>query len=436
MKRRHRLSARLILLFIGVSILIIITLHIGFRYGIRDEFKQLTEPHLVEYVEHLRSQIGMPPDYLAASELAQRINLDIQINFADNVWSSSGEVLDDNKLKFHTHKLSNGRVVEVSHEEQRFLLRIKEPGIKLLLLTKDSLNSSQLPLVSSFTILAVLGLIALTYHLVLRIFQPIEAIRQGVARFGSGDLQYRITLHRRDELGELAQSINTMAEEIQGMLEAKRQLLLAISHELRSPLTRARLNAELLDESQPRERIVADLQVLEHQLSELLETEQLDSKHAKLDLQPVDPRKLIESVMQEHFINAHLQAQFKDSDGKIQVDPVRIKLLIRNLIENAIRHTPESARSVEILSKFTSLAVWHFQVIDHGEGIPEEHLSYLTEPFYRVDKARQRETGGYGLGLYLCRVIVEAHGGKLEIESKLGIGTRVSVSIPNTAKQG
>ena len=126
-----------------------------------------------------------------------------------------------------------------------------------------------------------------------------------MARFGSGDLKHRIALNRKDELGELAKSVNTMADEIQEMLEAKRQLLLAISHELRSPLTRARLNAELLANTEPRERIIQDLQILEQQLSELLETEQLDSKHAKLDLQPVDPFQLIKSVTKEHFPSEH-----------------------------------------------------------------------------------------------------------------------------------
>ncbi|MEW8535011.1 MAG: sensor histidine kinase [Candidatus Thiodiazotropha endolucinida] len=74
--------------------------------------------------------------------------------------------------------------------------------------------------------------------------------------------------------------------------------------------------------------------------------------------------------------------------------------------------------------------VWRVSVKDQGEGIPKEHLPHLTEPFYRVDKARQRETGGYGLGLYLCRVIAEAHRGGLHIESEPNLGTRVLITLP------
>ncbi|MES9941588.1 MAG: HAMP domain-containing sensor histidine kinase [Candidatus Thiodiazotropha sp. 6PLUC2] len=429
MKRHHRLSARLVLLFICVSILIIFVVHSGFRYGIRDEFRQFAEPHMVEYVDHIRQQTGTPPDIIAATALAQRLQLDIQINFPDHRWSSNGKLVDEDKLNFHTHQLSNGRSVQVSYDEHRFLLRLQEEDIGLLFISQDNWKGGRLPIIAITTILTILALIALTYHLVRRLFQPIEIIRRDVARFGSGELNHRISLKRRDELGELANSINTMAEEIEGMLDAKRQLLLAISHELRSPLTRVRLNAELLSESDQRERIISDLKILEHQLAELLETEQLESKHAKLDLQPVDPTQLIESVKNEHFFDALWQPHFKNAHQQIDLDPIRIKLLMRNLLENALRHTPDEARPVEVRSELSNEG-WHLLVEDHGEGIPAEHISHLTEPFYRVDQARQRATGGYGLGLYLCRIIVDAHDGRLSIESEPDKGTKISIFIP------
>jgi signal transduction histidine kinase len=113
----------------------------------------------------------------------------------------------------------------------------------------------------------------------------------------------------------------------------------------------------------------------------------------------------------------------------LDVDTARIKLLLKNLLDNAIRHTPDGARAPEIqlmLDKQQALIT----VSDHGKGIQARHLLHLTEPFYRVDPSRQRETGGYGLGLYLCRMIAEAHDGQLEIESAVGEGTRVMVKLP------
>jgi signal transduction histidine kinase len=263
-----------------------------------------------------------------------------------------------------------------------------------------------------------------------RLFRPIEIIRQDVTRFGQGDLTHRISIKRRDELGDLAQSINNMAGEIEQMLEGKRQLLLAISHELRSPLTRARVNAELIDRSEPQQRIIQDLQQMELELTELLETERLGSRHAKLEREDLSPATLLDDVLARHFPEAGIACRHLNDSSKFKLDSVRVRLLIRNLLENALRHTPADAE-LPILTSEGSRTGWRLTIEDHGEGIEAEHLQQITQPFYRTDKARQRETGGYGLGLYLCKVIVEAHGGCLEIESKPGEGTRVSALFPS-----
>ncbi|MES9970670.1 MAG: HAMP domain-containing sensor histidine kinase [Candidatus Thiodiazotropha sp.] len=429
MTRRHSLSGRLVILFICISILIALTVRTGFRYGIQGEFRSLAEPHLTEYIEHLLAEIGSPPDILAATRLAQRLQINIQIQGKDLAWSNRGEILDTRKLRFHAHRLSNGRPIEFNHDDHRYILRLSNDDSTILLSTRDRLDSGALALVIVGTIATILLIIALTYHLVKRLFHPIQDIRRSVARFGSGELDHRITIKRRDELGELANSINTMADEIEAMMEAKRQLLLAISHELRSPLTRARLNAELMQASEPRDRIIADLQLLEQELAELLETERLGNRHAKLDLQPVEPGLLIDSVIQQHFPTAVIDIKHENDNLAMELDAVRIRLLIKNLLENGLRHTPDSAPPVQISSRITE-GKWQVRVKDHGEGIPREHLHHLTQPFYRVDKARQRETGGYGLGLYLCRVIVEAHRGSLDIQSEPGEGTQVNFSLP------
>jgi signal transduction histidine kinase len=429
MKRRHSLSGHLLLLFFCVSVLIALTVRSGFRFGIQGEFRSLADPHLSEYVEHLVEEIGVPADTLAAERLAQRLQIDIQINSKALNWSNKAGGIDTDRLTFHPHRLSSGRLVGINHEDQRFVLRLQESDMTILLISRDLVDSGSLALIAGVTIMTVLLLIALTYHMVKRLFQPLQDISRSVARFGSGELDHRIHIKRRDELGVLADSINNMADEIEAMMEAKRQLLLAISHELRSPLTRARLNAELLQTSEPRQRIIADLQLLEQELTELLETERLGSRHTKLDLQPVDPGQLIDTVIQDHFYSASISCQHDSDNLSVQLDPTRIRLLIKNLLDNGLRYTPESAEPVQLHSRISN-QLWQFSVQDHGEGIPQEHINHLTEPFYRVDKARQRETGGYGLGLYLCRVIAEAHRGSLQIESEPGKGTQVMLTLP------
>lgn len=429
MKRHHRLSGKLILLFLLLGLLIALTVRTGFHYAAQVAFGDFAAPHLLEYVDHLKREIGNPPDRAAALALARRLDLQITLLSPHGDWASDGMPLDPSSVHFHRRDLGDGSEIEFGHDDGRFLVRIPGDGQTILLASHDFSDNGRLPLVASLTILAVLAIIALAHHLVRRLFLPIETIREGVARFGAGDLEHRITIHRRDELGELATSINTMAERIAQMLESKRQLLLAISHELRSPLTRARVNAELLDESDPQRRIIEDLRQLEAELSELLETERLGSRHARLDLAPVSPASLIEAVIERHFPQAPFSRHHAGDDAEIELDAVRVRLLIRNLLDNALRHTPEGAEPPRVESRLDKDG-WTFEVTDRGPGIAPEHLPHLSEPFYRADKARQRQTGGYGLGLYLCRVIAQAHGGELQIESEPGRGTRVSARFP------
>jgi signal transduction histidine kinase len=116
-----------------------------------------------------------------------------------------------------------------------------------------------------------------------------------------------------------------------------------------------------------------------------------------------------------------------EQDGAVEIDKLRVRLLITNLLNNAIRHGKDKPIDVDI--SFSGKSVF-LKVIDRGEGIPEEHLSNISEPFYRADSSRQRNTGGFGLGLYLCKLIAQAHGGELIISSKVGKGSEFKVSLP------
>jgi signal transduction histidine kinase len=119
----------------------------------------------------------------------------------------------------------------------------------------------------------------------------------------------------------------------------------------------------------------------------------------------------------------------------IKADPEKIRIVLRNLLDNALKHTPEGGDAVSV--SMTPLPA-HLEIVvdDRGEGIPASELPHLFEPFYRPDTSRSRKTGGYGLGLSLCKAIVDAHGGSIDLSSTLGEGTRVTVSIPRQAKDG
>jgi signal transduction histidine kinase len=282
--------------------------------------------------------------------------------------------------------------------------------------------------------IALMSIIVLAgcYFSVRWLVKPIKWIQKGTARIGQGDLDYRIRSTRRDDLGDLAADINHMADDVRDMLEAKRQLLLAISHELRSPLTRAKVALEFLDDGQVKHNLLGDIREMERLIADLLESERMNAGHTTLQRSPVELGSMLQSLVHTEFhdrfnrINLHLPLQ----PVVREVDEVRVRLVAKNLIENALRYTPPDAAPVEVeLTAKPGMVV--LRVRDHGPGIPKEHLARVTEPFYRADPARSRSTGGLGLGLYLARRIAEAHRGSLVIESELGQGTLCTVTIPD-----
>lgn len=303
---RHSLSGRLLVLFLVTALLLATVVRTGFRYGVEGSFRDLTGPHLDEYVQHLLTELGDPPTPERAALLAQR--LPVQVHLTGNEhWSSEGTPPQLPPRTSTLRTLADGTQIELGRGRDGFVVSARRGDQTVVLVPHGFQHSDTAPLAVVFTIGGLLFVLILSHHAIRRLFRPIETIRAGVAQIGSGDLAHRLDIRRRDELGELAGSINAMAGEIQEMLEAKRQLLLAISHELRSPLTRARVNAELLDDGVAREALVTNLAELESLLCELLESERLRGRHAALVREAVDPTELLSRLVQESFADANVQ---------------------------------------------------------------------------------------------------------------------------------
>ena len=285
-------------------------------------------------------------------------------------------------------------------------------------------------LVAMLSMIALaLSVLALSYYLIRRMLKPLEVIDEGIGRIGGGDLHHRIVVDRRDELGTLASSINDMAAEIERMLEAKRALLLAISPELRTPLTRANVSLALLESSDAVLELKRDLAEIESLVHDLLEAERLNTKHAPLNRESVSLRDLIENLCREEFADESLTVSIPDDLPAMMLDPVRIRLMLRNLIDNALRHNRPGRGAVDVACRHATEGV-EVQIKDHGSGMPSSDLARAGDPFWRRDRARQRERGGVGLGLFLSRRIAEAHGGSLTLDSVEDEWTRVTVFLP------
>jgi signal transduction histidine kinase len=264
----------------------------------------------------------------------------------------------------------------------------------------------------------------------------LDDIRAGALRFGTGDFTRPIAVrnpHRPDELGELAGTINTMAAEIAHMLDAKRSLLLAISHELRSPLTRARLNTELLPETEElhasRDALLRDLALMRDLVTDLLESERLSARHAALHCEAVDLRALAQEVMGS--LDQAVEQDIAADLPTLQLDPARLRLLLRNLLDNALRHSVGAAQAPGLQITATAQGGVELRVRDYGAGVPPEQLPQLAHAFYRPDAARTRDDGGVGLGLYLCKLVTLAHGGSFTI-ANAAPGLVITVMLPPT----
>lgn len=426
---RYSLTARLLLLFLATAAALAIILGITLGLAVSHQFRDVMLPHLTRYLDYLQRDIGQPPDVARAAALARQLPLTIRISGPGIDWSSDGRGSVPAGVVFdHAHERPGYRLAYGERGDD-YVLRATAGDYQIVYEIPRRASRAHGRWIGLAAMAALLLVVYLCYRAIRWLFRPVADIQAGVQRIGGGELDYRIPIRRADELGTLTASINAMTEEIRKMLDAKRQLLLAVSHELRSPVTRARVSLALLEDSPERTRLQEDLQEMEHLIGDLLEAERLNTRHAVLNREPVAVNALVRELLDEHFAGRSIAFDPAPDDPYVLLDPARIRLLLKNLLVNALRHTP-AGRPAPSLHLGLTDSVLTLSVDDHGEGIAPEHLARLTEPFYRVDASRQRRTGGYGLGLYLCRMIAEAHGGELRIVSRPEQGSEVRVTIP------
>jgi signal transduction histidine kinase len=170
-------------------------------------------------------------------------------------------------------------------------------------------------------------------------------------------------------------------------------------------------------------------------ITDLLESERLATGHAALQTERVDLGALARELLATQFAQADVTLQVDESLGPVQADPTRVRLLLRNLIDNALRHSAGAAQPPLLELAREADGQLRVSVRDHGPGVSEEQLARLAEPFYRADSARQRSTGGVGLGLYLCRLVAQAHGGTLSLRNAQP-GLEVSARWPIVTTNG
>lgn len=398
---RHSLRWRLVTLFLLLALATSAVFMFGTQRALQSGWQGWVRPIVDDYAERLVAEIGSPPDPARAAAIVARLPLSIRIDGPQVHYDSHPR---DEALRARRFDPAHWGLVRSSADGHRIAFGLAGPS-----------PESRPRMFGWFTLAGLLLLTALAYAYVRHLLKPLEAIGEGVARFGRGEFGGPIVTAHDDELADLAGRINRMAASLQGMLDAKRALLLAISHELRSPLTRARLNAELVPEGEPRDALLRDLGEMRDLINDLLESERLAAGHAALQTETVDLAALVLELAETSFAGRGLRFELAPDIAPVRADPTRLRLLLRNLIDNALRHSAGAAQAPAVLLAHGDGGSLELGVRDHGPGVTEEQLQHLAEPFYRADSARTRSAGGVGLGLYLCRLVAQAHGGELVI---------------------
>ncbi len=415
----------------------------------QDYLREVIGAHISLHADYVFEDIGIPPDIGRARAITERIPVDIRIQGPGIDWSSDAAFPRLDAIPFGPIPIGflglgekgqqdleswarNLAAVRFGQYQRHAFVELVRDDYRIVIAAPKIAETPRPDIRAAAIWLVTLVVLVGCYMAVRWLVRPIKWIQTGAARIGQGDLDYRIRTVRKDDLGQLAADINRMAADVKDMLEAKRQLLLAISHELRSPLTRAKVALEFLDDDEVKRNLLDDVREMENLIGDLLESERMNTGHTTLQRTRVDISTMLESLLAGDFDERRERLRLRMPPPPVVrcVDEVRLRLVARNLIENALRYTPESAPPIDIELDVIPDAIV-IRVSDEGPGIAEEHLTRLTEPFYRADRARSRDTGGFGLGLYLCRRITEAHRGTLVIDSKPGQGTRVTVTIPD-----
>jgi signal transduction histidine kinase len=289
-------------------------------------------------------------------------------------------------------------------------------------------------------VVAGLGAVLLILGLSRRILAPVEALTAAVQRMEAGDLSQRVEVTSQDEIGELAQAFNAMADGLARLEELRRNMVTDVAHELRTPLSNIRGYLEALQDGvvEPERHIVDSLHgeamLLNRLVDDLQELFLAEAGHLKLERQPVALADIVDRAVEAVRPRAEaeeirLQVDLPE-DLLVGVDPQRIGQVLRNLLENALLHTLPGG---EIAVAARTEGQWvEVSVRDTGSGIAAEDLPYVFERFYRADKSRSRATGGAGLGLAIARQLVEAHGGRIWVESTQGEGTTFTFALPTS----
>jgi signal transduction histidine kinase len=279
------------------------------------------------------------------------------------------------------------------------------------------------------------------YFLIGRFLSPIKLITKKANAISHSNLNERIQIqNEQDELGQLSHTLNNLLERLNKAFESQRSFMADAAHELKTPLAILRThwenelnNSELNDLF--KDQLAQDVETigrLNQMINKLLFLSQTEDVHDRPELKTLQLDEFLREIINDAKILANLKEQSIDAVElaplSVKADPNQLYQLFFNLIDNAIKYTPHNGKIWITLRKTDQNA--EIKIRDNGIGIEKDNLQFIFDRFYRVDKDRSRKTGGSGLGLSICKMIVDSYKGTITIDSKVGEGTTFTILFP------
>ena len=332
--------------------------------------------------------------------------------------------------------------IPISHEDKVY------GALRLSAIYADQMSASYrtLVLLILIAVLLILAVILEAWWMASTISRPIRSLTNVAEQFSQGKLQVRATPEGPEELHQLGETFNQMASHLQDNMEGLRAFVANASHELRTPITAIKLNVDALADGAMYDQEVAqrflsqiqdELELMNRTVTDLLDLSRIEAGRGRTHYEPVDTavltnetRELWRARAQQAGLELRLIPML--SAPKVLANEDQLRRLLNNLVENAIKNTHAGGWVEMSLNYLAEKSTVRFEVKDNGIGISEEHIPRIFERFYRVEptQLKNKKFTGSGLGLAIVKSIVEAHGGKIGVISKVGVGSTFWVELP------
>ncbi|MBQ4863236.1 HAMP domain-containing histidine kinase [Pseudoalteromonas sp. MMG013] len=426
MKLPHlNLYGRFFLLFTVTTILLVVFILIGsFSLSEKEAKKIVYDRHEALY-EIMAKLVTGPIDIKKLKVEAKKNRVEIHITRGTQHWNTGGKLPTITVLQENATPL--GKIYFTKVGAKYFVYTISNNTT--IVVTSQIANlivySNGLTLWPWFAALCVL---LISYKVLNSQLKPINTAINSAIQISQGNFKFRIEKHPKNDLSNLTQGLNAMAESLEQLFSSKNELLLSVSHELRSPMARMKVLLALLTHNETVSKLNSEINKMDEIVEQLLESERLKDSHKLVNLETYFLPNVLTGILDSFDNNPALRVEGTIPEIAIDIDFGRFKFLIRNLIENALTHSHSSSPVILTCSKeSTELFI---RVRDFGSGIEAEFLPKIFDPFSQATGVDNRNSQGVGLGLFLCKRIALVHGGDLSVSSEIGKGSEFTVTLP------